>query len=417
MKKYLLFSIAAIVLMAGTLSSCQLAKDAQEESESKGTIAQIVVSTVMPDGFKEGVTYAGKTVTMKSERLSYTATTDNEGKAIFKNVVPDIYSIATSWKLTPSEYASLSTSDEIENRNVLISSSVASQQLFDEQTVSMTLNKAVEQTLLISKIYASGTKDNNNKTYIADKYLEIFNNSDSVQYVDGLYFAFTENESSIAYPASTNKGYIYVRQVYQFPGIGKDYPVQPGKSIVICNSAINHTEKAPTSCDLSTADFEAKSTTYANNADIQAIKVTYTSLPTLQWMNLVGGGDNGVILFQTSADVVNDYPNFYVPGKTKGQMYKRIPDSVVLDGVETLKNKTTGVDINAKRLPTFIDSSYGFINALSGGTHESIERRVDTSRSTSERVYLIDTNNTLNDFKTVTDVTPRDYSKSLLIEN
>jgi hypothetical protein len=163
MKKYLLFSIAAIVLMAGTLSSCQLAKDAQEESESKGTIAQIVVSTVMPDGFKEGVTYAGKTVTMKSERLSYTATTDNEGKAIFKNVVPDIYSIATSWKLTPSEYASLSTSDEIENRNVLISSSVASQQLFDEQTVSMTLNKAVEQTLLISKIYASGTKDNNNK--------------------------------------------------------------------------------------------------------------------------------------------------------------------------------------------------------------------------------------------------------------
>jgi hypothetical protein len=124
-----------------------------------------------------------------------------------------------------------------------------------------------------------------------------------------------------------------------------------------------------------------------------------------------------VILFQTSADVVNDYPNFYVPGKTKGQMYKRIPDSVVLDGVETLKNKTTGVDINAKRLPTFIDSSYGFINALSGGTHESIERRVDTSRSTSERVYLIDTNNTLNDFKTVTDVTPRDYSKSLLIEN
>lgn len=417
MKRYLLLSIAAIFCMWGGVTSCQLAEDAQNEDASKGTIAQVIISTVMPDGFKEGVTYSGQTVTMKSDRLSYTATTDAEGKAIFKNVVPDIYSIATSWKLSASEYAAVSSSDEIENRPVLVSSSVANQQVFSQQTVSMTLNKAVEQTLLISKIYDAGTKDNNNRTYIADKYIEIFNNSDEVQYIDGLYIGITENESSIAYPAASNKGYIYVRQVYQFPGTGKDYPIEPGKSIVICNSAINHKEKATTSCDLSAADFEAKSNTFANNADIPAINVTYTSLATLQWMNLVAGGDNGLILFQTSANVADDYPNFYVPGKTKGQMYKRIPDSVVLDGVETLKNKTTGVDINAKRIPTFIDSSYGFINAISGGTHESIERRVDTTRGTTSRVYLIDTNNSLNDFRTVTDVTPRDYSKSLLIEN
>lgn len=416
MNKYLYHVIATVLLCtAGSLSSCQLADDAQSEDAAVGTIPSLTLSTVMPAGFKTGITYAGQTVTLKSDRMSYTAKTDDTGRAVFNNLVPDIYSIATSWKLSAAEYAAMASSDEVENRPVLVSSSVASQRLFDAQEVTLTLNKMVEQTLLISKIYASGTKDNNDKNYLSDRFIEIFNNSDEVQYVDQLYLALTEAVSPAVYPAASNKGYVYVRQIFQFPGKGADYPVEPGKSVVVCNSAINHLEESSTSADLSTADFEVKNTRYSNNAKVPEMPLVFTSFSTLIYMNLVNGGDNGVLLLQTDSASMAKYPRVYAPGKTKGELFVQIPDGTILDGVETLKNKTTGVDVNTKRIPTFIDASYGFINATSGYTHESIERRVDVSRSTAERIYLIDTNNTLSDFRTVTDVTPRHYAKTLLI--
>lgn len=398
------------------LTSCQLADDAQREGASNGTIPEIIITTEMPEGFKEGVFYKNQEIVLKSDRITYRGRTDEHGKAVFKDVIPNIYSIFTSWELSPETYADLSTEQGIENRPVMLASSLLQQSLFDRQDVMLRLNKSVKQTLLISKVYASGTKDKNSRNYISDKYIEIFNNSESVEYIDGLYIAFTEAESVPAYPAAGNPGFIYARQVFRFPGDGTNYPVEPGKSIVVCNSAINHLDQVPASADLSTADFEAKSTTYSNSSLVTAIKQIYTTPATLSYMNLIAGGDNGIVLFKTD-EKVTDYPTFFVPGKDKGSMFLRIPDSTILDGIETLKNKTTGIDANTKRIPSFVDSSYGFINALSGYSNESIERRIDVASSTEERVYLIDTNNSQNDFRTVTDPTPRKYDKPLLLEN
>ena len=44
--------------------------------------------------------------------------------------------------------------------------------------------------------------------------------------------------------------------MYAIPGNGKDYPVQPGKSLLICDKAIDHREANSNSFDLSNADFE-----------------------------------------------------------------------------------------------------------------------------------------------------------------
>ena len=408
-----------IILITGailSLTSCELADQAQKEGMTQGAISEVIISTQMPEGFKEGVFYKDQEVTLKSDRLTYRTRTDENGNAIFKNVVPNIYSVFTSCELSADTYAELTSEEGVENRPVIVASSLLKQSIFGEQTLTLQLNKSVKQTLLISKIYASGTKDINNKNYLSDKYIELFNNSESVEYIDRLYLALTENESTPAYPAASNPGYFYARQVFRFPGNGTDYPVEPGKSIVICNSAINHLEKAPISANLFEADFEAKSTTYSNNSLVEAIDLIYSTSVTLMFMNLVQGGDNGVVLFKTN-DNLTDYPIVFIPGKDKGNAFMRIPDSTILDGVETLKNKTTGIDPNTKRLPSFVDSSYGFINAISGYSNESIERRVDKEASTEERVYLIDTNNSQHDFRTVQDPTPRKYDKPLLLEN
>ncbi|MEI3420939.1 MAG: DUF4876 domain-containing protein [Butyricimonas faecihominis] len=47
-----------------------------------------------------------------------------------------------------------------------------------------------------------------------------------------------------------------VQCVYAIPGNGKDYPVQPGESLLICDKAIDHREANSNSFDLRNANFE-----------------------------------------------------------------------------------------------------------------------------------------------------------------
>jgi len=377
-------------------------------------ISKITVQVAMPHGIKDSVHYANRYVILKSNRLEYKVLTDSLGKAVFENVVPDIYSVSTSCEISGDQYIAYSDT-VVENKGVIFSGSLAKEQLFSEKTLQLALTKSIKQSLLISKIYASGTKDALSKNYTADAYIEIFNNSDETQYMDGLYLGLVEAESVIAFPASSNPIYIHARQIFRFPGSGMDNPILPGKSIVIANSAINHTISAPTSVDLSTADFEAKSTKFSNNSNVKTFELIYTAYASLLYMNLTNGGDNGAFLFKTNDDI-STYPIEYIPGRVSGNRYIRVPAETVIDGVEVLRNKaTTGPDPNSKRLQSFIDAGYMFISSISGYTHESIDRKVDVAKSTN-RTYLRDTNNSQNDFKSVTDPSPRKYDKPLLLE-
>ena len=67
-----------------------------------------------------------------------------------------------------------------------------------------------------------------------------------------------------------------LKQVFQLP---KDESIlQPGKSILVCNSAINHTALAVVGHDLSGADYEVKTTNakYTHNADVPALTKAYS---------------------------------------------------------------------------------------------------------------------------------------------
>jgi hypothetical protein len=287
--------------------------------------------------------------------------------------------------------------------------------LFKTDSLVLKLNKSIKANLIISKVYASGTKDNNNKNYVADRYVEIFNNSDTIQVLDStFYFGLVEAESVIAYPASKNPGFVYARQVFRFIKDASKLNIQPGGSVILANSAIDHTQFSANSINLRISDFEAKNTTFSNNAEVSGLELIYSAFPALIYMNLINGGDNGAFLFRTTQNV-RSFPILYMPGKEQGNRYMQIPIQYVIDGVETLKNYTTGgVRVETKRLQTYVDAGYMFITASTGYTHESIERRVDVAKSTTSRYYLIDSNNSSNDFRVVTDPTPRKYDKTLL---
>jgi hypothetical protein len=364
----------------------------------------------MPDACKPSAQYKNQRVFLNGD-VSYAFETDIAGMVTVDGLIPGIYDIITNWEMSGKEYkALLKDPGQVDDKaRVIVGVSLMNQRIFSARDMVIDLSAAVVKGLMISKIYYSGTKDQMDRNYATDSYIEIFNNSDEILYIDGKYLGLAESVSPAAYPASENPDSIYMRQICQFPGNGTEHPVQPGGSIVIAaKSARNHQESALNTVDLSNADFEVKVMEGSGNPDVPMLPIISNSTK-IQTLNLISGGPNAVVLFETDEDVLS-WPEVYQRGKTSGEMFRRIHKSVVIDGVECLKKPAqTDPDVNTKRLQAEIDAGYITITAINGNNHESVDRKV--SRYENGRYYLSDTNNTSVDFVVSTDPTPRKYDK------
>lgn len=359
----------------------------------------VQVQVLLPDGFSSDAAYSGQTVTLGK----YTATTDNSGIATFEGVIPDVYDVSTSCEITADEYREMTGDDDSQNVNYILSGSLLNQTVAIESTISLQTSISVKQALVISKVYYSGTKDNNSKNYLAGKYLEFFNNSDETIDISGTYFGLVESGSTPAYALGTTPDYIYLKQIYKFPA---STTVAAGAAIVVANSAIDHT--ANNEVDLSGADFEAKDSQgkTTNNAETPAVELVYTYSSTLTYMNLVQGGPCSIVLFETDEDI-DSWERVYADGKTSGTMQVKMPIKYVTDGIDCLKNKTTGVDVSTKRLYDYIDAGYQYTEGTTGYTGEVVYRKVSTTEN--GRTILADTNNSTNDFAVSTTILPKEF--------
>lgn len=383
--------------------------------EEPTQVKEMKIEFNLPSNFTSGVKYSDKKVVFTSQYNSYTFTTDANGVLTIPQIIPDEYTINTTWEMSGSQYMQLiSNSEMVEDKaKVLLKATLTNYPLFISKNFTVDLEKLIMKSLLISKIYYSGTKDNSNRNYRTDSFVEIFNNSDEVVYLDGKYLALTESVSPAAYLAKDNPNFLYTRQICQFPGNGNDHPVQPGKSIVIAaRSARDHTASASTSVDLSNADFEVKDIDGTGNPEVKALPVVSSSSP-IKFLNLLSNGSNAIFIFETDQDIM-EWPEVFAPGKTSGERFRKVPVSVVLDGVESLvNNATTGPDVNLKRFQDIVDAGFGYINATSGYTNESLERKISSIEG--ERVVLQDSNNSTADFVIITGPTPRKYDHPQLL--
>lgn len=111
---------------------------------------------------------------------------------------------------------------------------------------------------VFKEIFFTGTQTPEGKTYNGDKYFILYNNSEDTLYADRLLIA------EAAFLTTTKRAYtpdimaetFTAGSVVMIPGTGKQYPVYPGKQLVIANNAINHKEGNANSMDLSKSDFE-----------------------------------------------------------------------------------------------------------------------------------------------------------------
>ena len=391
------------------LTSCVDYSDATSETSTR-------VQILMPKEFTGTSTLAGHEVILQQGSTRLSATTDANGVATFNGIIPDVYDISCSWEITEAEYHQATGSNQSVS-GCTVSGSQNSLLIKEEQTITLSTQLSINQDIIIGKIYYAGSKDNNNRNYMAGRFIEIYNQSNKEIDVAGFYIGLVEAESTQAYTLQNlHDAYadsvVLLKQIFRIPAT-TSHKVAAGGSVLIVNSAIDHTaNNTSMEYDLSGADFEAKdysSNPVQNNPATPALELIYTMYPSISNMNLVQSGPCGVVIFRTDEDPAS-LPTTYPYGKTSGNQWKLLPKRMILDAVEVLSNKNTGVDVATKRLYDDLDAGYTYINSTSGRNGEVVYRKT-SKHATDGHAVLMDTNNSSNDFKVSTTIKPREYDE------
>ena len=392
------------------LSGCV---DYNDEAKAISTTIQINA----PVEFTSGGNLSGRTVTLTSNSgNTLTAKTDDKGMAEFHQIIPDVYTISTSWDIDQAEYTVATGKAASEGYFATISGNSNNQLIKSDNKISLNTNLVAGASLLISKMYYAGSKDNNNKNYGAGLFFEIYNQTNSDIDVSGLYIGLIETNSTPAYTLDNLKDVykdtvVLCKQIFRIP-ITSSHMIAPGGTIILTNSAIDHTINGAHEFNLLNADYEAKDVTgkTVNNSATPALDLIFNNLTNFSKMNLLNSGPNGIIIFRTKENVAY-FKTTYPYGKTKGNLYSLVPKKYVIDGVDILKYSATGVDLATKHMSEDIDGGYTNINAISGYNGEVIYRKTSTRRGTNGHKILQDSNNSINDFQTSTTINIREYDE------
>lgn len=320
--------------------------------------------------------------------------------------------------LTQGTYT-IAVSGKVKDEATAYVTGTASVELYEEKEVSVNLSKYNQSPLVFKTIFNVGTV----LGYVLDCYIEIANNSDEVQYLDGLLLACplanlkAQSAWQAEYPGVYHEGGALNGIAIAFPGSGHDYPLQPGEFVTVADEAQNH--------KLSYGDDESKKEAYANapdlsNADFEKYfgtgDIDNEAVPNMetilmrsgstmkQWAFGVAGRAYYLVKLPegtTPQQYVADEANFAtMPGTTASTLYLKVPSKYVLDAVDVYASTVDPAD----HYPFFAaaDDAFG-VQGPAMYTSQALRRKV--ARIEGGRVYYQDTNNSANDFK-VGDNTP-----------
>ena len=285
-----------------------------------------------------------------------------------------------------------------------------------DYTLALTLSISRAGSIVIKELYCGGCKKLPQEgDYQADQYLILHNNDYQVQYLDGICFgSLSPYNSTGANPWISADGHLpdfipLIQAVWQFPGDGDDFPLQPGEDAVVClRGAIDHSAQYPLSVNLNKPDyFVCYNSTYFNNTAYHPAPGNLISQDRYLDVVIKTGKANAytmslsspaVVIFRTEGITIQDYvliPENVtpVPGSTVDNVVK-VPYEWVLDAMEVFDGRSAS---NQKRLAASADAGYVSLSDTFLG--HTLMRRLD-EEATAQAGYeiLADTNNSLNDF-------------------
>ena len=401
--KNIISKIAILALGAATLSSCiemmENVKDVQivepitvsyKVSAATGFIPKGGNVTPDPNFSTKGVDVVFTNV--NTGQIFRTVTGDD--CIATADVDPGVYSISISGKATHNGAKYLINGNI---PSISLFSTVTKEEAGKNPNYQLTVRPSQVGALCFSEIYYCGVQS----YYFRDQTYHIYNNSDSVYYLDGVCFAqLHPNVASATLPVWPDEdgtdNYVYGMMVWQFPGSGHDYPLQPGESVVIAQEARDHRDNNPDSYDNSCAEWECWTGNVSRqNDDVPDLpNIFYTSWNSLQWLTSVFGA--AFCLYKPENKIVTEEyykdPAHYQSEVKKTPKYAKIYADDILDGVELLPSMSS---MNMKRIPGFVDAGGTSVEATYVG--KSVSRRVESKRADGTPVYQ-DTNNSADDF-------------------
>jgi hypothetical protein len=203
------------------------------------------------------VPQAQVTIRRAGSTTEQTAVADAAGRVVFERLLPGAYVVSAVRLLSAEERNRLTGPNAGVNA---FAGGRAADVAAPTAATTVALTAGRPGTLVISEMWFGG----GNPEYFWDFYIELYNNGETTQYLDGMVLA-RSNQSGRALPQApcevteryaNDPDGVWVPQIYQFPGSGTQYPVPPGKAVVIATEAIDHKALSARAVDLSRADFE-----------------------------------------------------------------------------------------------------------------------------------------------------------------
>lgn len=257
-----------------------------------------------------------------------------------------------------------------------------------KQNVEIVSGKIVYDTIYVKPISSTGISINeiycagpiNNFFFFFDQFIELYNASDSVKYLDGMMIMrFSSNNDGKGPGADEDNdndidGATYV---FKFPGKPGEtnYPIYPRQFVVLASDAVDHRNVCATSYDLSHADWEFYNQYSPEDIDNPNVPNLINMRPDKTADFLIALTSDVIILSDGRDSIWQD----------------GIDIGTVVDGVEYQTNPHPQ---NKKTLDPRVDRSY----VLSPPRY--------SGKSMQRREPGLDTNDSLSDFEILDRATP-----------
>lgn len=317
--------------------------------------------------------------------------------------------------LTPGTY-NFTVSGETSHYN--LNGVSAGVDVFADKTVEINLIATVGSTLVFKEVYFSGVPD----YYFQDAFYEIYNNTDEVQYLDGIIMGvvdyglavgtWNKDQASVWMTDGvyTNGKYPLTSHVQCFPGDGTQYPIAPRTSVIVASNPINHSARTlaegdkPSPVNLENAGWQL----YADNAFPADTKIEGIPNMTLIWKNfgreMMPATEGQAIVLarlkngQSPVDYAADPSSVVsVPGGTTNCFV--IPADCIIDAIDIVP---ADASCHFKHIEAKDDAGMIWFTGTDGVSNgdysgKSLRRKV-VGFTAAGKAILKDTNNSSNDF-------------------
>lgn len=317
---------------------------------------------------------------------------------IFYETFPDVSGHAVL-NVSPGRYTLLLSALYPEGFSVSASQSEFLALSAETTIFSFTLDLALSGGIIFRQIYYAGSKTLDGANYSKDQFLELYNNTDQVYYLDSLCVGTLAPANSTV----SNNPWMGLdtlglfQMTWMIPGKGTDYPLAPGESVVLAFNAVDHTARATSGLDLSRAHFgfyDEELPNHEKHPDVPALKRIFAGQGTAYTMSVHSPAP---VIFRPVMGVarwltdVERWQN-YQPGSTSGLKYTHIHRSWILDGVECVQNPANAL----KRQPASVDAGFTWLRQ-GQNKGNAVVRKVKEILP-SGRIIYSDTNNSTGDF-------------------